>query len=269
MKKIFLVLAMVFILAGVAIPCEVPAQTATATATATGGSVGAITNINNPAAIGNGGAGGAGGAGGSAVIQSGAVKNDIKNTNTNLNVNTNVFDPKNTNIQGQFQGQKQSVNNGQNISPVQETNISTPQNLLGTPSQYVPQLNFGNGRMKDATGELPRFAIYGITALATEPIMEVLSCNANIKFKNLYKTVLEDAKTVAGNGSKTLNNVRYQIIRSEAQKSWSTGGNIGGGGSALASSGLGGVSAAGSIIPQFGGTKADDLFTVIFVKVAL
>jgi hypothetical protein len=256
MRKIFLVLAMVLALAGFYAQvgaCTTPACDDYAQATATGGTA-------------------------NATIQKGA----IQNSNSNLNVNTNVFSaentfkPVNTNkqsqeqgqVQGQVQGQKQSVNNGQNISPAQEITISTPQNLLGLPSQWVPQLNFGNGRMKDATGDLPRFAIYGITSLTTEPIMEVLSVTTT-RFKSLYKSVLSEAKVMAGNGSKTLKDVRYQIIRAEGQSTFSTGGNIGGGGSALASSGLGGVSAVGSLIPQWGSTTANDRFIIVFVRVGL
>jgi hypothetical protein len=121
--------------------------------------------------------------------------------------------------------------------------------------------------MIDATNSLPNFAIYGIRKLGVEMITDVLSVNANVKFKNLYKSILGDAREVANGGRKTLTDVRYQIVRAEAQKSWNTGGNIGGGGTGVASSGLGGGSGAGSLIPQWGGTKADDLFTIIFVKV--
>ena len=241
MKKIFLVLAMVFILAGVAIPCEVPAQTATATATATGGTA----------------------TGGSATIQKGAVQN----SNSNLNVNTNVFDPTSINIQGQIQGQSQ--NNKQTIAPVQETIITTPQELLALPSQYVPSLNFGSGRMKDVTATMPNFAIYGIAKYAGEPILDVLNVNANVKFKNYFKAILNDAKDIASAKNFKASEVRIIVVCAEAQKTWTTGGNIGGGGSALASGGLGGISAVGSIIPQFGGTKSDDLFTILFVKVSL
>jgi hypothetical protein len=132
----------------------------------------------------------------------------------------------------------------------------------------VPELNFGNGRMKDATKELPNFAIFGIKALGSEAIMEVLNVNANVKFKNLYQSIIDDAKSVASAKGFRSEATRYQVIRAEAQKTWTTGGNLGGAGSGLSSTGLGGASGAGSIIPQWGGTKADDLFTIIYVKVA-
>jgi hypothetical protein len=147
--------------------------------------------------------------------------------------------------------------------------IENPQALLNLPSQSIPELNFGNGKMTDATDKLPNFAIFGIKKLGAESIMEVISVNANVKFKKLYQAIIDDAKEVANGGKKTLTNVRYQIIRAEAQKSWNTGGNLGGGGSALSATGGSGGSGAGSLIPSWGGTKADDLFTIIFVKVAL
>jgi len=202
------------------------------------------------------------------VIEKGAVKND------NVNIQGQKQDQKQKQQQGQAQGQQQKMNNDQTIAPVQTTDIvieAPKQNLLGLPSQSVPEMNFGNGKMLDATSKLPNFAIYGIKPLKDEAIMEVISIAANIKFKNLYKKVLDDAKSICALPRTVQSgaNIRYQIIRAEAQKSWSTGGNIGGGGSGLASNGLGAGSGAGSLIPSWGGTKADDLFTVIFVKVVL
>jgi hypothetical protein len=299
MKKLALVLFMILALTGMAF-ADSDSHDVTNTQSQGIGSgntqngAGASMSILSPSAT--GGAGGAGGAGGSVTnTQIGGTfsptfnvnKDAIKNTNdnTNLNVNTNVFDPKNTfnptntNIQGQKQSQKQqqqqgqfqgqSQNNKQTIAPVQQVLFESPTPLLNTPSQSVPELNFGNGRMIDATKGLPNFAIFGIKPLGAEPIREVLSVNANVKFKKLYQAVLDDAKDVANGGKKTLTDVRYQIIRAEGQKSWTTGGNLGGAGSALSASGLSGASGAGSIVPQWGGTKADDLFTIIFVKVAL
>jgi hypothetical protein len=161
------------------------------------------------------------------------------------------------------------MNNKQTIAPVQQVLFESPTPLLNTPSQSVPELNFGNGKMIDATKGLPNFAIYGIAPLGSEAIMEVINVNANVKFKNLYKAILSDAKDIGTSKGFKSANVRYQVIRAEAQKTWTTGGNIGGAGSMLSTSGLSGGSGAGSIVPQFGGTKADDLFTIIFVKVAL
>lgn len=209
------------------------------------------------------------------VIEKGAVKND------NVNIQGQKQDQKQKQQQGQVQGQQQKMNNDQVIAPIQDTNIlieAPKQNLLGLPSQSVPEMNFGNGKMLDATAKLPNFAIYGIKPLKDEAIMEVISVTANIKFKNLYKKVLDDAKSICANGGNTVKlprpaqsgiNIRYQIIRAEAQKSWSTGGNLGGGGSGLAANGLGAGSGAGSLIPSWGGTKADDLFTVVFVRVII
>ena len=199
------------------------------------------------------------------------INNKVKVDTTDVNINKNVIEKgavKNDNVN------QQKMNNDQTIAPVQTTDIvieAPKQNLLGLPSQSVPEMNFGNGKMLDATSKLPNFAIYGIKPLKDEAIMEVISIAANIKFKNLYKKVLDDAKSICALPRTVQSgaNIRYQIIRAEAQKSWSTGGNLGGGGSGLASNGLGAGSGAGSLIPSWGGTKADDLFTVIFVKVAL
>lgn len=226
--------------------------TATATATATGG---------------------AGGAGGNATLND---NSRTYNTNTNLNTNAQgqnqnqgqLQDQQQGQIQGQLQGQKQTNVNDQVIAPNQEVTFKSPTQLLAPPSQGVPELNFGNGKMKDVTGELPNFAMYGIKRLGTEPILRVLNVNANVKFKNLYKEILEDAKDVVNGNGNHSSDIRYQVIRAEAQKSWTTGGNIGGAGSGVATSGLAGGSMAGSVIPQWGGTKADDLFTIIFVRVA-
>jgi hypothetical protein len=166
--------------------------------------------------------------------------------------------------QGQMQGQ---INEGNKNS----INIEAQkQNLIGLPSLgSVPELNFGSGRMKDVTSTMPNFAIFGIKKYAGELIMDVLNVNANVKFKNYFKAVIDDAKDLAAAKGFKSKEVRIMVICAEAQKSWNTGGNIGGGGSGLASNGLGGGSGAGSLVPSFGGTKADDLFTIIFVKVAL
>ena len=201
------------------------------------------------------------------------IKDNNQNQNTNLFTPVNVFTPvnANSNIQGQQQGQiqGQEMNNKQNIAPVQEVNIKSPAPLLNTPSQSVPELNFGTGRMKDVTYTIPNFAIYGIKKYAGEFILDVMNVNANVKFKNYYKAVLSDAKDLASAKGFKSAEVRIQVICAEAQKTWTSGGNLGGAGSALSSSGLSGASGGASIIPQFGGTKADDLFTIIFVKVAL
>jgi hypothetical protein len=232
---------------------------------------------------------------------------NVDNKNVNINKPTINNDPtfNNTNRQGQKQGQSQkqgqdqsqssvntvspvitanpvntvspvisptntqAQNNDQVIAPNQEVTFKSPTQLLNAPSQYVPELNFGTGRMKDVTFTMPNFAIYGIKKYAGEMIVDVLNVNANVKFKNYYKAILADAKDIAG--SKDFNSaaVRIQVICAEAQKTWTTGGNLGGAGSVVSATGLGGGSGAGSIIPNWGGTKADDLFTIIFVKVAV
>lgn len=269
MRKMFLAMVLVLMMV-----------TGTAFADSVTQTVGAHTNTNTNTA--NGGAGGAGGAlnlssgafGGRTLSPS--AESNSTNLNTNLNTNTNVNTNVNTSavigsgnsMQGQMQGQGQlqgQINEGNNNS----INIEAQkQNLVGLPSLgSVPELNFGNGKMTDATTQLPNFAIYGIKPLKSEAISEVLSVNANVKFKKLYAAVLKDARSVASNGGKTLSDIRYQVIRAEAQKSWNTGGSIGGGASGLANNGLGGGAGAASLVPSFGGTKADDLFTIIFVKV--
>jgi hypothetical protein len=185
---------------------------------------------------------------------------------TTMNNNSNKQSQRQSQEQSQKQSQKQgqAQNNNQSIAPVQETNISTPQSLLGAPSVITPPLYFGNGRMEDDTKSLPAFALYGIVPLASgESIMEVISVSANVKFKNLYQTVLNDGKAASGKGGA----IRYQIIRAQGQKTWTLGANVGGAGSALPSVNSG-ASGMGGIGPQWGGTKADDLFTIIFVKVA-
>lgn len=221
MKKIFLILFMVLALNGVALATDINTNTFIPT----------NTNINTPVDT---------------------------NVNTNTNLNTFVPTNLNSNIQGQQQGQGQvqgqmqdqgqfqGQNNKQVIAPKQTVLFESPTPLLNFPSQLVPELNFGNGRMIDATKSLPKFAIYGIKPLDIdkEMISAVLNVNANVKFKKLYQAVLDDAKAVANGGKKTLTDVRYQIIRAEAQKTWTTGGNFGGAGSGLASSGLSGGSGA-------------------------
>jgi hypothetical protein len=215
------------------------------------------------------------------------IKDNNQNQNTNLNtdvntnVNTNVFTPinANSNIQGQQQGQLQGQMQGQgqlqgqanfqNISPSQSVSFNSPTQLLPLPSQIIPEINFGSGKMIDATASLPNFAIYGIKKIGAESIREVLNVNANVKFKNLYEAILSDAKDIANGGKKTLSDVRYQIVRAEAQKTWTLGANLGAGTSILSSTGASGGSGAGSLGPAWGGTKADDLFTIIFVRVAV
>lgn len=277
MKKIALVLFMILALSGTAF--ALGDQDLDHQAAGNQASPGGIANTgNNNTIIGTGGSGPVTNQGGTGIgVGVGIGISDVDNKN--INVNKPTFN--NANIQGQKQGQKQQqqqgqiqgqgqeMNNKQVIAPKQVVLFESPTPLLISPSQNVPELNFGNGRMIDATKSLPNFAIFGIKPLGAEAIREVLSVNANVKLKKLYQAILDDAKDVANGGKKTLTDVRYQVIRAEGQKSWTTGGNLGGAGSALSSSGLSGASGAGSIIPQWGGTKADDLFTIIFVRVVL
>jgi len=261
MKKLFLVLFMVFALTGTAFAAgNDKSNTGPNSGVQNTGNDNTITNTSTTTGGDGVGAGGVvnayGGKGGSAVIEKGAIKN--------------TFTP--TNIQGQNNDQtiapEQRVIIDQVAAPEQTVIIKSPTQLLNLPSSGVPELNFGNGRMYDATKQLPKFAIFGIKSLGGDDmIMEVLIVNANVKFKNLYKAILSDAKEIANGGKKTLIDVRYQVIRAEAQKSWHTGGSLGGGGSGVSTTGLSGGAGAGSIVPSFGGTKADDLFTIIFVQV--
>ena len=197
-------------------------------------------------------------------INNNNISNKIDNKNTNMNTNMNFNNLSNRQSQGQGQSQKQRQGQDQGQSQFGYVNIESPQALLPSPNVIVPPLYFGNGRMEDATSGLPTFALYGITPLLRgEVIMEVISVNANVKFKNLYETILDDAKAASGKGKA----IRYQVIRAQGQKTWTFGANLAGAGSALPSINNG-ASGMGGIGPQWGGTKADDLFTVIFVKVA-
>lgn len=252
---------------------------------ATGGSVGAITNTNTA----NGGAGG-NATGGNAVNRvridnnptiapvitvKPEINTDIKNTNTNVGINTNINDVKNTNsntiakdaikntntnINGQTQGQVQGQNNGQEIAPVQTTTIITERPFVQIPTVGVPEMNFGNGRMVDASKMLPKFK--GVALLKDgDTIHTVVDVVANVPFKKLYKTIL----TLAKDNAVQAPYMRFQIIRAEGQKSWTTGGALSGGGSGM--QGASGVAGGGSLIPSIGGTKAHDLFTIVVVNV--
>jgi hypothetical protein len=212
---------------------------------------------------------------GNATIQKGAVTNN-NTVDPKITVSptidpkiTTTVDPKMTNKQSQSQKQSQGQNNEQTINPHQEVTIKTPTQLLESPTQYIPSPNFGNGKMNDVTNELPTFAIYGIKKYAGESIMEVLDVKANVKFKNLYKEILSKAKSLAGGEGFMSGEVKVQIFKAEAQKTWQLGLNALGSGSGLSPSGLGGGSGTGGLGPVWGGTKADDLFTIIYVKVAI
>lgn len=201
--------------------------------------------------------------------------NTINNNPTNNNTVTTTSTGGNVNIgnvgggsarqrQNQSQTQVQDQNNDQTIAPTQQVIIETPRQPVGIPGSGVSELNFGNGKMSDATLKLPKFALWGISPLSgKDMITEVLCIKANIKFKDMYKLVLEEGKKIAEKGKTNL--IRYQIVEVESQKSWTTGGSLNGGGSGFVNGSA--VAGGGSLIPQIGRTKADFLYHVIFVKV--
>jgi len=277
MKRILLTVLLVLSLTGIAFANSQsdPTSEATATATATASPVITVSpsqsqsnvmgntginygSVNSPAANASTGAITNNN---TATIQTGAVKVDNKNTNTNFNTNLNSNDNKNTNInegnkqkQGQEQGQSQ-VNEGNTVSIVNE------RALLAIPTAGVPEVNFGAGKMDWNFGTLlPKV---GITVLTSNDVVkEVLDTTANIKAKNLLPTLLKMKKAQMP----LCYNVRLIIIKAEAQKSWTTGGSMSGGGSGISPQGVGSAAGA-SLVPSFGGTKADDLYTAILVKI--
>ncbi len=285
MKKMFLVLFMVFALAGTAFALG-DDITGSNIGSPAGVAIGGNANNSNIYGAGSNigtGAGGSitntatatGGAGGNATATVGDIKNTnvnanvnkvgIKNTNANFNSNVGINSQEQGQKQGQLQGQFQGQGQGQGQMNNWSQTFEAPKAGVGVgtvmPGQGVPELNFGNGRFYDVTKTLPKFAIFGILPLGgNDTIMEVLSVNANVKFKNLYKELLSDAKKAA-NGK----TIRFQVFCAEAQKTWTTGGNLGAGGAGAIGQGAG--AAGASIVPQFGGTKADPLFTIIFVRV--
>ena len=270
---------------GVAVQGNTNTITNTSTNTYTGG-----TGIGGTATVTANG--GAGGAGGNVTISKDAIKN-TNEVNTNIgtiggfsmgnktfspeakaevdNVNIGINAQKQQMKQGQIQGQiqGQEMNNKQVIAPKQSIVIEAPKAGVGVgtvlPGQGVPELNFGAGSMRDVTLNMPKFAIYGFLPYSGETIMEVLNVNANVKFKRVFNVILDDAKKIAKKGYKN-GDVKILVFMAEAQKTWTTGGNLGAGGAGTI--GTGAASLGGSIVPQWGGTKADPLFTIIFVKVA-
>ena len=207
-----------------------------------------------------GGQGGAGGSVGNVSATGGAGGSAIVNDNSKTyNTNTNINGQHQGQVQGQLQGQNQEINNGQVISPFQSIVIEAQKRAyLGAPSVGVPELNFGNGKIiLDIAKSLPKF---GIPILEpTDDVKELLDITANIKFKNLYKTILGMKKALMP----LCYNVKVQVVMMEGQKSWTSGGSLSGAGSYV---GTAGSAASGSLIPSWGGTKADPLFTVIMVK---
>jgi len=182
--------------------------------------------------------------------------------------------------QGQIQGQQQGQNNNQVISPEQNNNQNNKQNnkqnntqktdilieapkqaLLGVPMVGVAELNFGAGKVDwNFATSLPRIGIPELKP--SEVVKEVLESTCNVKFKNYLSTALKMKKAQMPLGY----NVRLIVVKAEAQKSWTTGGALSGGGSGINNAGIGSA-AGGSLVPSFGGTKADDLYTIIIVKI--
>lgn len=194
--------------------------------------------------------------------------NRIDNQNTQSQSNSNTFNPtnNNSNSQDQSQVQTQGQNNNQRIDPKQTVTFVSPKPLLQAPMGNPGELEFGHGAMSDVTSKMPKFAL-GITALSKDDrISDVLSITANEKFKNLYKVVLEHGKRVLeGHRDITINHIRYQIVEAESQKSWTTGGSLNGSGAGY--SGATALGGSAGLFPQVGRTKADFLYTIIFVKV--
>ena len=208
---------------------------------------------------------------------------NVENTNVNVNVNDPTFNNrnviergaiKNTNKQdqkqqqgqmqgqkqGQDQGQQQGQNNEQTIAPTQTVTIKTEKPFVNIPSVGTPELNFGNGRMLDASKMLPKFK--GVTLLKDGDVIHtVVDMVANVPFKKLYKTILR----LSNENVVQAPYMRFQIIRAEGQKSWTSGGSLSGGGTGVV--GATGMAGGGSLIPSIGGTKAHDLFTILVVNV--
>lgn len=185
-------------------------------------------------------------------IESGAVKNT--NTNTNTNANSNKQDQSQKQSQGQVQGQ----NNDQVISPSQSIVIETPRAYLGAPSVGVPELNFGQGKVDwYFANALPKIGIP--LYQSNEEIKEVLDTTANVPIKKVLKVALKMKKAQMP----LCYNVRIIVVKAEAQKSWTSGGSLSGAGSYVGSAGS---AVSGSLVPSVGGTKANDLYTIIIVK---
>ncbi len=161
--------------------------------------------------------------------------------------------------QGQKQFQGQDQNNYQVIAPSQNMVVKNPRQFANIPSVGVAELNFGNGGMNEF--KLPaRFK--GVVLLKeTDTIHHVVDVGANIPFKKLYKTILRMAEDHKVQGQY----LRFQIIRMDGQKSWTTGGSLVGGGTGV--SGTTGLAGSMALVPMVGGTKAHPLFTVICVNV--
>lgn len=209
---------------------------------------------------------------------------DIDNTNKNTNINTN----KNTNInrniginkqsQGQSQEQKQfqGQNNDQVIAPVQTNNqeitfeapnLSKQRVVVGAaPNVASPgELNFISPNERDVQTYLPKFGCDTIKPLViSDCIVDVIWQSNDIKFKDLYKTVLKGLRS-DGVQKLSAKAVRYQIREAASTKTWTTGGSLGG--SSVGPTGQWATGGSAGILPQIGRSKSSNLYTVIFVQV--
>lgn len=201
--------------------------------------------------------GGQGGKGGDAdaVAISGSTssaKSDADATAISLtNVKTDVKTDVKT-VQGQI-----AINEGNKT----DISIKNEKAYLAAPNAVGPaELNFGGGKL-DWTFAGKIFTVDMPAYKKGEVIKQVVSSEANVKAKNLLPVLIKMVKKELP----LCYNVRLIIIAAEAQKSWHSGGSIGGAGSGT----LGTTGAAGSagLVPSWGGTKADDLYTIIIVKI--
>ncbi|RPI53722.1 MAG: hypothetical protein EHM49_04010, partial [Deltaproteobacteria bacterium] len=186
-------------------------------------------------------------------IERGAVQND----NRNIQGQKQKQQQKQTQGQEMDQAQKQDMNNEQTISPTQTTTIITEKPFTPIPTVGVPELNFGSGKVDwNFAALLPKI---GVPLLgAGEIVKEVIDTTANVPIKRLLPTALSMKKAELP----ITYNTRIVIVKAEAQKSWTTGGPLSGGATGVL--GTTGTAVGGSVIPSMGGTKAHDLYTIIF-----
>jgi hypothetical protein len=195
-------------------------------------------------------------------------------TNSQGQVQTNSFTPTNTQSQSNsiintptnIQGQ--TVNNGQTIAPVQATTFTSPDIITmgAAPGIAGPaELNFISPNERDVQAVLPKFGCGVVRPLTSNDcIIEVLWQANDIKFKDLYGTVLKGLKSDAVRKLQS-KSVRYQIREAVSSKTWTTGGSISGNGVGQIGTSVSGVS--GGIVPQIGRSKSSNLYTIIFVGV--
>ncbi len=198
--------------------------------------------------------------GGNAIIEKGAVK--IENNPTFIGIDYNSFNP--TNKIRIDNNPTQSVNNGQTISPIQETKIEieNPKQFLSTPGSEVnpiPQLTYGNVKMIDVHTIDAR-----VKVLTKGDIILSVKSTKTTKIQCLYETIIKGIQKLNGEGN-NLWNIRIVVWSKNSVRMWSTGGQISGGGSGIL--GTTGIAGVLGIFPTFGRMTADDLFIVQFVQV--